>query len=60
MTASRNGTMGNGPRAGLGGRASVSQWTPFACVSTAIGRCIDAFTPLECANVFAAAGYDAT
>ena len=27
---------------------------------TAIGRLIDAFTPQECANYFAAAGYDAT
>ena len=27
---------------------------------TAIGRLIDAFTPTECANYFAAAGYDAT
>jgi hypothetical protein len=26
----------------------------------AIGRLIDAFAPLECANYFAAAGYDAT
>ena len=26
---------------------------------TAIGRLIDAFTPAECANYFAAAGYDA-
>ena len=25
-----------------------------------IGRLIDAFTPTECANDFAAAGYDAT
>jgi len=25
---------------------------------TAIGRLIDAFTPQECANYFAAAGYD--
>ena len=27
---------------------------------TAIGRLLDAFTPTECANYFAAAGYDAT
>ena len=27
---------------------------------TAIGRLLDAFTPDECANYFAAAGYDAT
>ena len=27
---------------------------------TAIGRLIDVFTPTECANYFAAAGYDAT
>jgi hypothetical protein len=27
---------------------------------TAIGRLLDAFTPAECANYFAAAGYDAT
>ena len=27
---------------------------------TAIGRILDAFTPRECANYFAAAGYDAT
>ena len=27
---------------------------------TAIGRLVDAFTPTECANYFAAAGYDAT
>ena len=27
---------------------------------TAIGRLIEAFTPTECANYFAAAGYDAT
>ena len=27
---------------------------------TAIGRLLDAFTPQECANYFAAAGYDAT
>jgi transposase len=27
---------------------------------TAIGHLIDAFTPTECANYFAAAGYDAT
>jgi transposase len=27
---------------------------------TAIGRLLDAFTPRECANYFAAAGYDAT
>ena len=27
---------------------------------TAIGRLLDAFTPSECANYFAAAGYDAT
>ena len=27
---------------------------------TAIGRRLDAFTPTECANYFAAAGYDAT
>ena len=27
---------------------------------TAIGRLLDAFTPQECANCFAAAGYDAT
>ena len=27
---------------------------------TAIGRLLDAFTPNECANYFAAAGYDAT
>ena len=27
---------------------------------TAIGHLIDAFTPQECANYFAAAGYDAT
>ena len=26
----------------------------------AIGRLIDTFTPAECANYFAAAGYDAT
>jgi hypothetical protein len=26
---------------------------------SAIGRCIDEFTPPECANFFAAAGYDA-
>jgi transposase len=26
----------------------------------AIGRLIDSFTPQECANYFAAAGYDAT
>jgi hypothetical protein len=27
---------------------------------TTIGRLIDVFTPTECANYFAAAGYDAT
>ena len=27
---------------------------------TVIGQCLDAFTPDECANYFAAAGYDAT
>ena len=27
---------------------------------TAIGRLIDVFTPAECTNYFAAAGYDAT
>jgi transposase len=27
---------------------------------TAIGRLIDVFTPTECTNYFAAAGYDAT
>ena len=27
---------------------------------TAIGRLIDVFTPTECANYFAATGYDAT
>jgi transposase len=28
--------------------------------ATALGRLIDVFTPTECTNYFAAAGYDAT
>jgi hypothetical protein len=32
---------------------------PWNALRNAIGRIIDTFTPTECANYFAAAGYDA-
>jgi hypothetical protein len=40
--------------------ASLLYLPPYSGLWTAIGCLIETFTPAECANYFAAAGYDAT